>query len=77
MSGHVFGVGDTILCPGIKRRKKEMTFPVWVQFINLCDNTPVFLRHIAYQELNVIQRMIPRTELNHSRNPTKVSYLVH
>ena len=43
MSGHVFGVGDTILCPGIKRRKKEMTFPVWVQFINLCDIRPCSL----------------------------------
>ena len=49
--------------------KKAMTFPVWVLFLNLCDKTPVFLRHIAYYESNVIQRMIPHTNVNHSRNP--------
>ena len=43
---------------------------------NLFDKTPVFLRHIAYYELNVKQRMTPRTNVSQSRNPTNVSYLV-
>ena len=41
-------VGYSLVCPSINRRQKEMTFPVLVQFINLCDNTPVLLRTIAY-----------------------------
>ena len=28
--------------------KKAMTFPIWVIFLNLCDDTPVFLTEIAY-----------------------------
>ena len=42
------GVGDTLICPGIYCRKKAITSPVWVQFINLCDKTPVFLTETAY-----------------------------
>ena len=53
-----------------------MTFPVWVIFLNLCDKTHVLLRQISYYKWNVIQRMIPCTNVNHIRNPTKVSYLV-
>ena len=53
-----------------------MTFPVWVLFLNLCDKTPVLLRHITYYESNIIQRIITRTNINHSRNTTKVSYLI-
>ena len=49
-----------------------MNFPVWVLFLNLCDKTPVFLRHIAYYKSNVIQCMIPCTNVNHSRNPYRV-----
>ena len=41
-----------------------MTFPIRVLFLNLCDKTPVILRHITYQESNVIQRMIPRTNIS-------------
>ena len=48
----------------------------WVLFLSLCDKTPVILRHIAYYESNVIQRMIPHTNVSRSKNPTKVSYLV-
>ena len=41
-----------------------MTFPVWVKFNNLCDNTPVFLRKTAYLESNVIPAMTPRTNVS-------------
>ena len=70
------GVCETNVCPSIKCRKKAITFPVWVQFLNLFDKTPVLLRQISYYESNVIQCMTPRMNVNHSRNPTKVSYLV-
>ena len=69
------GVGDTLICPGIKRRKKAMTFPVQVKFIILCDKTPVFLRQIAYQESNIIQRMTPCT--NVSQQESYQSILSH
>ena len=36
------GVGETNVCPSIKFRQKASTFPIWVQFMKLCDNTPVF-----------------------------------
>ena len=58
------GVGDTLICPVIYFRQKVITFPVWVQFINLCDKTAVFLRQIAYQESNIIQCMNPRTKVS-------------
>ena len=63
------GVGKLLVFIGICYMQKGMTFPVWVLFLNLCDKTPVFLRHIAYYESNFIQCMIPRTNVNHSRNP--------
>ena len=34
--------------------KKAINSPQWVRFLNLCDRTPVFIRHIAYQESNVV-----------------------
>ena len=37
-----------LVCLGICCTQKAMTFPVWVLFLNLCDKTPVLLRHIAY-----------------------------
>ena len=70
------GVGDTIVFTITKRRQKAMNFPVWVQFLNLCDKTLVFPRIIAEQESNVIQRITPRTNVNRSRNHTKIQYLV-
>ena len=42
------GIGDTLICTNKKRRQKKMTFSVWLQFINWCEETPVFLRKIAY-----------------------------
>ena len=63
------GVGEKLVYLIMYCRKKAMTFPVWVLFLNLCDKTPMFLRYIAYYKLNVIQSMIPRTNANHSRNP--------
>ena len=42
------GDGDKLVCLSMYFRQKAMTFPVWVLFLNLCDKTPVFLRHIAY-----------------------------
>ena len=70
------GIGVQLVCLGMCYMQKATTLPVWVLFINLCDDTPVFLIEIVYQESNVIQRMTPCTNVNHSRNPTKVSYLV-
>ena len=70
------GVGEKNICPSIKHRQREITFPVWSQFINLCDSMPVLLRQIAYQTSKVIQRMTPRANVNHSRNTTKLSYFV-
>ena len=42
------GFGDTLVCSSTRRSQKAMTFPVWVQFINLCDKTPMLLRQISY-----------------------------
>ena len=42
------GVGEKNVCPGIKRRQKAITFPVCVQFLKLCDKTPVLLRQIRF-----------------------------
>ena len=72
MSGHGLasrqtgddGIGDKLVCSGICCMKKTTTFPVWVLFINLCIDTPVFLTEIVYQESNVIQRMTPRTNIS-------------
>ena len=58
------GVGDTLVCPGIFCRQKAITSPVWENFLNLCDKTPVFVIETAYQESNVIQRMTPRTNVS-------------
>ena len=44
------GVGDTLVCPSINCRQKATTFPIWVQFLNLCDKTPVFPTQISYYE---------------------------
>ena len=37
-----------LVCLGICCTKKAMIFPVCVLFINLCENTPVFLTETAY-----------------------------
>ena len=57
-------VGDTLVCIGIYCRQKAITSPEWLKFINLCDKTPGFLRQSTYQELDVIQRMTPRTNVS-------------
>ena len=36
-----------LVCPGMCYMQKAITFPVWVIFINLCDDTPVFLTETA------------------------------
>ena len=40
--------GDKLVCCRMYCLKMAMTSPVWVQFINLCDDTPVFLTETAY-----------------------------
>ena len=75
MSGHALmgrpaarletmGFVDKLVCIGMCYTQKAMTFPVWVIFINLCDDNPVFLTEIVYWESNVIQRMTPRTNVS-------------
>ena len=42
------GIGETLVCLGMCYTQKAMTFPVWVLFLNLCDDTPVFPTETAY-----------------------------
>ena len=62
MSGHVLmghpvarletgddGIGVQLVCVGMCYMQKAITFPVQVLFLNLCDDTPVFLTETAYQ----------------------------
>ena len=58
------GVGVQLVYLGICYMQNAMVFPKWLLFINLCDDTPVFLTETAYQESNVIHRMTPRTNVS-------------
>ena len=58
------GFFDKLVCYSKCFRSKAGTFPVWVLFINLCDDTPVFLTETTYQESNVIQSMTPHTNVS-------------
>ena len=61
------GIDETLVCFSICCTQKTMTFPVWViflKFVNLCDDIPVFLTGTTYQESNAIQCMTPHTNVS-------------